>query len=344
MLQPHPDRRPDSMAAVASWQLGSSGLLRNLKPGGDTRRSSGTAASASRSSGRGLRFAAMSLLLLALLGGAGGGMLYYDPDFFNRWNPFTQPAKVTENPQPPQPPIPPEPKGNEPAPKQRPTTTTNPTPPNPPVTRETSADKIRRYIEQYNGGDCFYAAPGVVRPPFVEIEGFGATTRAFDTLNDVFKRDNGIEADVHVRLITQAQCPAITFLAMLKGDRARAPRIELDSFNLRNGDVLSGLVSGFGNRTVELLLVFDSGVVQNVTNLLKPGTDAKTFAIGMSRQQPAAGAQPQLLLAVTSERPVAALKPPGTVGAEQFFPAVLSEESRTGQALTATAVYFKLDR
>src|SRR5262249_38701498 len=156
-------------------------------------------------------------------------------------------------------------------------------------------EKIRRYIEQYNGGDCFYAAPGVVRPPFVEVEGFGATTRAFEALNDVFKRDNGIEADVHVRVVTPAQCPAITFLSQIKGERARGPRIELDNFNLRNGEVLSGLVSGIGSRTVELLIVFDNGMVQSVTHLLKPGTDAKTFAITMSRQQPPAGAQPQIL-------------------------------------------------
>ena len=224
------------MAAVANWQLGSSSLLRNLKPGGDTRRSPGTVASASRSGGRGLRFAAMSLLLLALLGGAGGGMLYYDPDFINRWNPFAPPAKVTENQQPP---VPPNQKDSQPEQKRLPGTTPPPPPPPPPPV--TSADKIRRYIEQYNGGDCFYATPGVVRPPFVEIEGFGATTRAFEMLNDAFKRDNGIEADVHVRVITQAQCPAITFLGKLKGDRARAPRIELDNFNLRNGEVLSGL-------------------------------------------------------------------------------------------------------
>ena len=138
-------------------------------------------------------------------------------------------------------------------------------------------------------------------------------------------------------MVTEAQCPAVTFLNKVKGEGPRGPRIDLDNFNLRSGEVLTGLVSGFGNRTVELLLVFDNGMVENATNLLKPGTDAKTFAIGMTRQQGASGARPQILIAVASERPIAALRSAGAVSADQFFPAVLAEASLGGRTLAANA-------
>jgi serine/threonine-protein kinase len=113
---------------------------------------------------------------------------------------------------------------------------------------------------------------------------------------------------------------------------------------VRNGETLTGLVDRFGSRNIELLLVSDGGTVQNVSNLLKPGTDAKTFSIGMREREGAQGSQPQLLVAVASPRPLDVLKAVGPVAADQFFPAVLNEAQRTGQALGVTARYFKLER
>jgi serine/threonine-protein kinase len=237
------------------------------------------------------------LLLLGILGGAIGGLLYYRP-------------------QPPSPPA------------------ANP---------ETNADILRRYIEQYNGGDCFFISPVVVRPPFVQLEAFGTSADAGEKLGSAFKRDNGIEPEVSWRQVTPAQCPAITFLASIKGQAARAPRIELDNFNVRPDDRLTGFLSGFGSRTVELLLISDAGVVQNVTDQLKPGTDAMLFAIPMPLRQKAQGAQPQLLLAIASEGRIPALRAPGLVPADQFFAGVTSDKARAAQVLAATAVLFKLD-
>jgi hypothetical protein len=91
------------------------------------------------------------------------------------------------------------------------------------------------------------------------------------------------------------------------------------------------------------LLVSDGGTVQNVTNLLKPGTDAKTFSIGMQRAG-ADGSQPQLLMAIASTSPLDILRPGGAVAADQFFPAVLNAAKRSGQTVAATARYFKLEK
>jgi serine/threonine-protein kinase len=92
------------------------------------------------------------------------------------------------------------------------------------------------------------------------------------------------------------------------------------------------------------LLVTDRGTVQNVSNLLKPGIDAKTFSIGLQQRPDATGSLPQLLVAVASPRPLQILQSGQPTGADQLFPALLNEATRSGQTLGVTARYFKLDR
>ena len=173
------------------------------------------------------------------------------------------------------------------------------------------------------------------------IEGLGASVQPFSALDAAFKRANGFEADIALRQVTQAQCPAITFLGRLRDERARAPRLDIDKVSLRNGETLTGLVDRFGSRNIELLLVSDNGTVRNVSRDLKAGTDAKTFSITMQDREGAAGSQPQLLLAVASPRPLEALRTTRAIAADQFFPAVSSEAQRSGQVLGVTAQIFQ---
>jgi len=172
------------------------------------------------------------------------------------------------------------------------------------------------------------------------IEGFGAATRPFELLDRAFTRENGFEASIGLRQVTQQQCPAVTFLAKLRNERARAPRLQVSATSVRSGDLLNGTIENVGMRYVELLLISDSGQVQNVTYALKDGIDAKTFSLGM-RSEGAAG-QPQLLMAVASAKVLEALRPRQPVQADQFFLLAQSEAARSGVALSASARYFKL--
>lgn len=205
------------------------------------------------------------------------------------------------------------------------------------------AEQIERYISQYNGGDCFYISPNTVSASAARIDGYGASATAFQILDDAFKRTNGFEADIDVRQVTAAQCPAVTFLGRLRSERARAPRLQVGQTSLRSGEALSGSIEGFGNRNVQLLLVSDEGLVQDVSGLLKPAGDAKTFNLRMQRAG-APGAQPQLLVAVSSEKPLETLRDAKSTPADQVFPLALVEGARTGQAIGAAVRYFKLDR
>ena len=232
-----------------------------------------------------------------------------------------------------------------------------PTPPSPaPVTKQGGSDvavltpavptnraeEISRYIGQYNGGDCFFITPVAVSANAAQIDGYGATGAPFETLDTAFKNANGFEAAIDVRQVTAAQCPAITFLGRLRANRAQAPRLQAGQTGLRSGEAISGTIDGVGNGSVQLLLVSDEGQVQDVSALLKPSGDARVFNMKMQRAG-AAGAQPQLLIAVKSARPLETLKGAQSTPADQIFPLAFAEITRSGQAAGATVHYFKLD-
>jgi serine/threonine-protein kinase len=293
MLQPDPGQRPDSMAAVAAWSLGSAPLGRRT-PKLDRPQSPAKGSAPRPSSRRPRRWAraAAALLLIALLGGGAGLYIYA----------MRMPFAPT-----------------------------------------LAAEDIRRYVERYDGGDCFFVAPTAISEHAAVVEGFGSSTKPFMAFDAEFQRTTGFEADIGVRQITEPQCPAITFLARLRGENAHAPRLDIDQENLRNGDVLNGVVDRYGSRNVDLILVSDAGTVQNISSQLKPGVDAKTFNLGMRRTEGAAGRQPQLLIAVASPSPASALQLARPAEAEQFFSRALSEAARSGTSLSAVARYFMLE-
>jgi len=123
----------------------------------------------------------------------------------------------------------------------------------------------------------------------------------------------------------------------------RIPHLDIEQEELKNGSVLNGMVDSYGERQVTLLLVSDAGTVQNVSNLLKPGMDAKTFALGLKRAEAITGRKPQLLIAVATSSPVDALQSNEPAKANQFFPKVLSETAGSATPISAVARYFSLE-
>ena len=91
-----------------------------------------------------------------------------------------------------------------------------------------SVDRIRAYIEQYDGGNCFFVVPGALDEHAAVIEGFGASTEPFRIFDRAFKAANRFEADIGVRLVTEQQCPAIAFLAKLRTENTRGLHLDID--------------------------------------------------------------------------------------------------------------------
>ena len=319
MLQPDPAERPDSMTAVAAWARGAAPEERDAKalskPEAKTER---FGPSPKGWPAQRLKFVAAGLLSIALLCG-GGAFLFFithtkNPTASSTANSPAEAAKGSLNPLTPS------------------------------ETGISPSEKIKSYIEQYDGGNCFFIAPVAISEHAAAIEGFGSSMEPFRSFDIAFQRVIGFEADIGLRQVTEQQCPAITFLARLRGENARALHLDIDREDLRSGDVLKGMVDRYGTRNVELILVSDSGAVQNVSNLLKQGTDAKTFSIGIQRTEGPRGRQPQLLIAIASPSPLSALQASSPAKADQFFERVLSEAAKSATPLSAVARYFVLEQ
>jgi serine/threonine-protein kinase len=308
MLQPDPANRPESMAAVTAWSLDASAG----RPGIIDRMPKLPTVPRPARSWLRWQYSAAAAVVLALICGAAGAFYFYG-----------LPAGLWSAS----------------APSGNPTSV----PPLNPGSAAPRAEQIRNYIARYNGGNCFFLSPVAVSDKAAAIEGFGASAEPFRAFDAAFRRDIGFEADIGVHEITQQQCPAAAFLAGLRGNDARAPRLDIDREDVHNGEVLSGLIDRYGSNQVALLLVSDSGTVQNVSSLLKSGTDAKMFNIGMKRVDAVAGRQPQLLIAVASPSPLAALQPSGAAAAGRFFTGLASEAAKSNTTLSAAARYFVLE-
>ena len=331
MLQPDPADRPATMAEIANWQIGAP-PLRGFDPLARVEAAPSPAGRhrASKPRSRSLWLILAAVILALLVGEAGYAFytLVWSVPAVVKPPPLPEFGQKSPTPSP-------VPKAPTPVPTETPIASA-------PVPGDTAvrADRVRRYIEQYNGGDCFFIPRFVASSNAAVIDGFGASAAPFDALDMAFKRDMGFEAKIGVRLVTQAQCPAINFLKQIAGNQARAPRINLDSVEVKGGETLTGSIENFANRLVELLLVSDTGEVQSLSSLLKPGIDSQSFSIGMQRG--GAGDAPQLLLAVATPQLLDSLRPTKPMAADSFFLLALSEARRNNVAITAAARYFRL--
>jgi serine/threonine-protein kinase len=222
-----------------------------------------------------------------------------------------------------------------------------PEPPPPPPVEEpplTRVAQVSNYISGYDGGECFFVASPAVSETggtiSANMEVFGASVAAAGALDEGFKEANGFEAQIFLRQVNEAQCAAVTFLDRVPAKAELAPQLSINAFQLAPGETLRGTSVASGGRHTELLLVSGSGVVKNITEKAVPEGGGMTFEVPVERNT-AAGAEPQLLLAVTTDEPLAL--PPSTAPAESYFPLLRAEAERTGQDVGVAVKYFKVE-
>jgi serine/threonine protein kinase len=209
-------------------------------------------------------------------------------------------------------------------------------------------DRIRQFVSSYDGGDCFFVAPVTVAEGNTTLEGYGGSATPFAVLDFEFKRVNGFEATVGYHAVTPPQCAAISFLSRLRSQHGAPPRLDISAGNLRSNGYVTGFVTDFGNRNVELLMVDHEGIVQSLTTLLRGTGDTKTFTINLKRGD-AGPPKLQLVFALTTNRPLEALKPsqPSATevgGADRVFARALDESLQTGQAIGISVKSFNLEK
>jgi eukaryotic-like serine/threonine-protein kinase len=374
MLQPDPHDRPESMAAVAAWRpdveyrARRNALVRGRAAARGAR--TGEIAEAPQTKkrpriGRWLAFTALALVMLAGLGSVALAVFFpylpalsgYVPKVLVDWmSPPPPPASTPPPLSPARPPLASAPTLT-PAPPLPPApslTPTQPAPPAPaPIPQPVAVDpdttqRIGRFLDAYQSGDCFFAAPATSADNRSAIDALFALPAALDAFKGDYRRAVGGDANVIQERITTQQCAVPTFLTRLRSATGPPLRLDLATSGLRSGATMTGSVTGIGDRQFELLLVADDGLVYSMTSrATSAGADSKTFGFAIKLVDPGA-ARPQLVVAVASSRPLGALKPVASGGislgaADQLFPRLLNEARQPGQVVSASTRYFRLE-
>ena len=169
-----------------------------------------------------------------------------------------------------------------------------------------------------------------------------ASAAPFQILDDAFKSAHGFEADIDVRQVTAAQCPALSFVGRLRQQRDRAPQLQIGETSLRSGQALTGTVQVVGNR--------QRAIAARVGGGRGAGPVGSVEARGRQLHLQSAHAAHRRVrgaaaIAARREQRTAAAKRSRDAQspADQLFPLAGVEVARTGQSIGATIRYFKLD-
>jgi hypothetical protein len=204
-------------------------------------------------------------------------------------------------------------------------------------------DQINRFVNAYDGGDCFFVSSVSVGEHQATLEGFGSTVAPFERLSNEFKRNVGFEAFIRAHRVAPAQCAALNFLSRVRNQRGPVPSLDLSATALRGGETLSGTVADFGSREVALLLVADDGSVRNLTNMLRATGNTESFSVQVQNSG-SERAQPNLLLAIAENEALEPLTRAPVGVADQLFARLLVEAQRDGQAFSVGAKFFTVEK
>ncbi|WP_407519185.1 serine/threonine-protein kinase [Methylobacterium oryzisoli] len=219
-------------------------------------------------------------------------------------------------------------------------------PDEPPRTRQdqptvtVSAEEVESFMRRYDGGDCFFITPVSTQPPDILVDAFGRATQPFHAFDKAFQNALGVEPHISLRQVTDAQCPVVNFLARHYPQRdARAASIAIVSDLLHNGQDLVGTVETRGDRNVDLLLIGDDGRVTNLGRHARRNGDTLRFTM---RVEGSGAPRPQVVLAVTSQKPLASLRSGINARADQLLRQIGDELDRDPRPAGIAVTYFKL--
>jgi hypothetical protein len=210
-----------------------------------------------------------------------------------------------------------------------------------PVSADGRGAAAARFIDHYDGGDCFFAHPVPTSGANVAIEGFGRSTAPFHAFDEAFLNEVGVEADIGVHRVAESQCPAVTFLHALRTTPASGVTLDLAAGSLEVGQLLAGTVSGLGGREANVLWVDNDGAVRALpTTRVGSRDDTRSFTLPTTAEL--GNRKLQLVLAIASPKALTSFRGLARASADQLFPRALEEAKRADIPLAAAAGSFEV--
>jgi eukaryotic-like serine/threonine-protein kinase len=323
MLQPDPADRPGSMAEVRDWPIGEdevrgapplSKAAASRKPGPSSPPKQRAAPAARplrapepRKVALRPRVAGALIALVAILAGVFGARYYVQN--WAHWQ--TTPSPSPEVP------------------------ASEPSPPTAPPQRTEAETKAAALIGGFAGGDCFVAMPEEVTGTRAIIAAFGNRPPQFQDLFEYFKAKSGLETLVTRWIVSDAQCPALSFAQkVLRPDKTPMPIALLGDASA--GTALKGNLGPTAAGTVSLLVIDGEGIVHDISSTLAKTAEGFEFTIplpGSAEPSP----RNQLIVALASEPELPSLKTADRQKSGTLFPALSREADEQGASLGLAA-------
>ena len=160
------------------------------------------------------------------------------------------------------------------------------------------------FLTRHQGAPCF-AVRGEDDDRFVAYAAEkGAVTRFDSAFRTAFGREPQIRAD----LVTPGECPAVDLLRQSLLAGLAGPRLMLDTTDVGKGHPLSGAVLDLNGRSLLLLAIDNDGVAHRLRTQIGDGGASAAFSLGLRGDANSIG-QPQVLLAIATDHPLAGLEP-----------------------------------
>jgi len=202
---------------------------------------------------------------------------------------------------------------------------------------------LERFLATYPGGSCFFATPIVVSDSQLVAEGFGHSIAPFERLDQDFRQKTGLEADIRLRQVVDAQCPVVDFLARTRVDGASRPKVEVYQTAVKAGDPIVGAAKAPTGFYVTVMLVADDGSVTFLAHSDKPDGTSVPFQAAAQRLT-GGGGKPGLIVAIASPHPLDLSGLAGQTYAGQILDKLNSDAGARGERLASAAQYLVVQR
>ena len=164
-------------------------------------------------------------------------------------------------------------------------------------------DRVRSFMRDYKGDGCIYAQAGDVDAARPSFSGLGGQSGAVEDFAAAFRQAVGIEPELALRSVMDAQCPAVDFISAIAGGERQNLEVVLDQDVVQDGGMLIGRLEGRVQGEIMLLLVDDDGAVRDITSEFHVLPTGNFFGVGVSLRGEGRGRN-QLVLALASVEPL----------------------------------------
>ena len=195
------------------------------------------------------------------------------------------------------------------------------------------------WVNRFGPDECFHARVVRARGREVEVEGFGREAAPFQDMDRRFAEAFGREAQIGVRLVTDAQCPLVEFARALPSPE-RQPRLSVRSDTLGPGEPLMASLENADGASAALFVATPDGVLVNVSEAARRVDDAVMLELPNEAFSSAKGTS-YLLVAVVADGALGALDRARADDLDRFLADLDAEARRAGVRLSTALKYLR---